>query len=54
VGPDEVTNGQVAVKNLVTGDQIMVRRGSVTGEIRKILERLVSEKEMPANGWDSI
>jgi len=52
VGPDEAANGQVAVKNLVTGEQVTVKREAVAKEIRRILAGAASEKEMPTNGWD--
>jgi histidyl-tRNA synthetase len=38
VGPDEATNGQVALKNLINGEQITVKRDAVADEIRKILK----------------
>lgn len=37
VGPDEAANGQVAVKNLVNGEQVTVKGEAVLDEIRKIL-----------------
>lgn len=37
MGPDEVENGQVAVKNLINGEQVSVPRGALVEEIRKIL-----------------
>jgi histidyl-tRNA synthetase len=37
VGPDEAANGQVAVKNLSTGEQATVRREAVVEAIQKIL-----------------
>ena len=37
VGPDEAANGQVAVKNLVNGEQVKVKSEAVLDEIRKIL-----------------
>jgi histidyl-tRNA synthetase len=37
LGPDEVEKGRVAVKNLVSGEQISVPRDSLVDEIRKIL-----------------
>ena len=37
MGPDEVENGRVAVKNLVNGEQISATRETLVGEIRKIL-----------------
>lgn len=37
LGPDEVEKGQVAVKNLVEGEQVTVRREAVVNEVRKIL-----------------
>ena len=38
MGPDEMENGRVAVKNLVNGEQISVPRQSILEEIRRILE----------------
>jgi histidyl-tRNA synthetase len=38
IGPDEVANGQVAVKNLINGEQVTVKREVVSEIIRKILE----------------
>jgi histidyl-tRNA synthetase len=38
VGPDEAANGQVAVKNLINGEQVTVKREAVVEIIRKILE----------------
>lgn len=40
VGPDEAANGQVAVKNLVNGEQVTVKREAVVEFIRKILARV--------------
>ena len=37
MGPDEVANGRVAVKNLVNGEQVSIERESLVDEIRKIL-----------------
>jgi histidyl-tRNA synthetase len=37
LGPDEVEKGQVAVKNLLNGEQISVVRSQLNAEIRKIL-----------------
>ena len=37
LGPDEVANGRVAVKNLVNGEQVSIERESLVDEIRKIL-----------------
>jgi histidyl-tRNA synthetase len=37
VGPDEVANAQVAVKNLMNGEQITIKRDAVVEVIRKIL-----------------
>ena len=37
IGPDEVENGQAAVKNLLNGDQVIVKREAVADEIKKIL-----------------
>jgi len=38
VGPDEVENGQAAVKDLSTGEQIIVPREAVVDEIKKITD----------------
>jgi histidyl-tRNA synthetase len=37
LGPDEVANAQVAVKNLMNGEQVTVKRDAVVEVIRKIL-----------------
>ncbi len=37
VGPDEAANAQVAVKNLINGEQITVKREAVLDVIRKIV-----------------
>jgi len=37
VGPDEVANGQVAVKNLGSGEQVIVKRETAAETIKKIL-----------------
>ena len=37
VGPDEAANGQAAVKNLMTGEQVTVQREAVVSEIRKMI-----------------
>ena len=37
LGPDEVEKSQVAVKNLLNGEQVTVKRESAVGEVRKIL-----------------
>jgi histidyl-tRNA synthetase len=37
LGPDEVEKGQVAVKNLLSGEQVWVAREEVNAEIRKIM-----------------
>ena len=37
VGPDEAANGQVAVKNLINGEQVTVSRDAAAEAIRKIL-----------------
>jgi len=37
LGPDEVEKGQVAVKNLINGDQVSVSRKALVDQIRKIL-----------------
>ncbi len=36
VGPDEAANAQVAIKNLMTGEQVTVKREAVVSEIQKI------------------
>lgn len=40
VGPDEAANDLVAVKNLVNGEQVTVKREAVVESIRKILARV--------------
>ena len=37
IGPDEAANDSVAIKNLVNGEQVTVKREAVLNEIRKIL-----------------
>ncbi len=37
VGPDEAANGQVAVKNLVSGEQVIIKREAAAETIKKIL-----------------
>lgn len=37
VGPDEAVNGQVAVKNLVSGEQVLVKREAVLETVKSIL-----------------
>ncbi len=37
LGPDEVEKGQVAVKNLVSGEQVSVAREALVDQIRKII-----------------
>ncbi len=37
VGPDEAEKGLVAVKNLLNGEQVIVTREAVVGEIKKII-----------------
>jgi histidyl-tRNA synthetase len=37
VGPDEVEKGQVAVKNLLNGEQVIVTRDAAVDEIKKII-----------------
>ena len=37
IGPDEVEKGLVAVKNLVSGDQVIVKREAAAEEVRNIL-----------------
>jgi len=37
VGPDELGKGQVAVKNLLNGEQVIVKREAAADEIRKLL-----------------
>jgi histidyl-tRNA synthetase len=38
IGPDESANGQVAIKNLGTGEQATVKREAVVNEVRKLLK----------------
>ena len=42
VGPDEAANGQVAVKNLMNGEQVTVKRDAAAEAIRKILASVIS------------
>jgi histidyl-tRNA synthetase len=42
VGPDEAANAQVAVKNLMNGEQVTVGRDAVVEVIRKILASVIS------------
>ncbi len=42
IGPDELANSQVAVKNLVSGEQILVKRELVAESIKKILAGVTS------------
>jgi len=37
VGPDEAASGQVAIKNLVSGEQVIVKRETAAELIQKIL-----------------
>ncbi|MBK8821944.1 MAG: hypothetical protein IPN58_04835 [Anaerolineales bacterium] len=37
VGPDEAANAQVAVKNLINGEQVTVKREAAAEVIRKII-----------------
>jgi histidyl-tRNA synthetase len=37
IGPDDVENGQVAVKNLSSGEQVVVAREAAAGEVKKIV-----------------
>jgi len=37
VGPDEAANGQAAIKNLVSGEQVIVKREAAAESIQKIL-----------------
>ena len=37
IGPDEVENGQAAVKDLLTGEQLVIPREAVADEIKRIL-----------------
>ena len=37
LGPDEVEKGQVAVKNLINGEQVLVSREALIAQIRKIV-----------------
>jgi histidyl-tRNA synthetase len=38
LGPDEVQNGQVAVKNLINGEQVSIARDSIVETVRNILD----------------
>ncbi len=38
IGPDEAANAQVAVKNLINGEQVTVKREAVVDVIQKILD----------------
>ncbi|MDX1377362.1 MAG: histidine--tRNA ligase [Anaerolineales bacterium] len=38
IGPDEVAKGQVAVKNLSSGEQVTVRREAAAGDVKKIIK----------------
>ena len=38
IGPDEAANGQVAVKNLATGEQVVVTREAAVETIRGLLK----------------
>lgn len=42
MGPDEAANDQVAVKNLMNGEQVTVKREAVVEVIRKILASVIS------------
>lgn len=42
VGPDEAANAQVAVKNLINGEQVTVKRDAVAEVVRKILASVIS------------
>ncbi len=42
VGPDEAANAQVAVKNLINGEQVTVKRDAAADEIKKILASVIS------------
>ena len=37
IGPDEAANAQVAIKNLMTGEQVTVKREAVVSEIQKLV-----------------
>jgi histidyl-tRNA synthetase len=37
IGPDEAANGQVAIKNLGTGEQATVKREAIVDEVSKLL-----------------
>jgi histidyl-tRNA synthetase len=37
IGPDEAANGQVAVKSLRTGEQVVVTRDAVVEKIRELM-----------------
>jgi len=45
IGPDEAASGQVAIKNLVSGEQVILKREAAAELIQKIL------KDVP--GWDT-
>jgi histidyl-tRNA synthetase len=38
IGPDEAANGQVAVKNLLNGEQVIVPRAAAAEKIRELLK----------------
>ncbi len=40
IGPEEAANGRVAIKNLVTGEQVDVKRETVVDGIRKFLDSI--------------
>jgi histidyl-tRNA synthetase len=42
LGPDEVQNGQVAVKNLINGEQVSVGRDSIVDTVRNIINSRVN------------
>jgi histidyl-tRNA synthetase len=42
IGPDEAANAQVAVKNLINGQQVIVKREAVVELIKKILAGVIS------------
>jgi len=49
VGPDEAANGQVAVKNLINGEQVTVKREAVVDVIQNMLNVVLSPL---TNGFD--
>ncbi|MBL8101906.1 MAG: hypothetical protein JNM02_05200, partial [Anaerolineales bacterium] len=37
IGPDEAANNQVAIKNLASGEQVIVQRGAAVDTIKEML-----------------